>query len=213
MHHPCVLYNKTARIDAVQTEEGKDCGKGFLMPPMGQLENFLQTQLPLKKRTELARPVVEVSGDDQRPLRRHLLVNISRQFAGMLQPLAMGQSKVRADQGQHQAIIGLHIRMKYRPWLLFGRFRKSVIPPAHDRIAAQKTIALDTRGKFHCRSTDAMGEFLLQMIQKGMDHGILRNPYFLQHDNITLFPQYGLNEAFLDGFLPKGAKAQVQIIA
>jgi hypothetical protein len=212
MHHPCVLDNKAARIDAIEAEERENCRKRSLMTPVGHPENFLQAQFPLKKNTELPGPVIEISRDDQRPFRRHLLTNIDGQLARMLQALAMGQTEMRANQGQHHAIIGLHIRVQNRPWLLFGRFGKGMIPPIDDGKTAQKTVALDARGELHGGAADAMFEFLLQMIQKGMDHGIFRNPDFLQHDDIALFPQYGLDETFLDRFLPKRTTAKVQII-
>jgi hypothetical protein len=213
MHHPCVLDNKAAGINAVETEQGQNRRKSPLMTPMSHSENFLQAHFMFEIRAEFSRPIVEVSGDDQGSFRRHMLVNISHQLTSMFQTLAVSQTKMRADQGERLAILHLHVRMQNGPRLLLGGFRKSLIPPVKDGKTAEQSVALNARREFHRRSTDAMLQFLLKMIQKAANHRILRDPKLLQHHDIALLTQDGLNQALLDRFFSKGTATEMQVVA
>lgn len=96
----CLLYMKTANIDAIQAKQGQQARKATRGFPISVFENFAEVQAFGQRLACFYTPVVKIASYDHRGFRRHHGFDASTESVELLASPAGKETEMHADTVQ-----------------------------------------------------------------------------------------------------------------
>src|SRR5450759_3813947 len=142
--HAALQHVKSAHIDAIQTQQRQSGWKTARRFSAMQMEHIVNMQLACQSLAQLVAPIIEITRDDQRRIRRYLIAHIFDQRDG-LSTASPGEQTEMRTQTMHAPLPGQIDLAMQQPAAFKSMSGNIGVQGLQDRKTAQYRVAMMPR--------------------------------------------------------------------